>query len=173
MKNYKNSDYAVNKYAKGIVYRGQRHTTEVTLADFLAESSQLTEQDFNDLKALSDAIYYKQDRDTYNQAYLDVSINSLEHRLDVAVSSPEDEYIHRYEQAQFHGGIQILLESGKLTKVQWRRLVLHSVGKYSSHTIAKHEGVSQHAVMKSLHAAKKKLKKYFENGVLKTLDFSR
>ena len=42
MKNYKDSDYALNKFSKGIVYRNPGRTA----------------QDFIELKVLSDEIYH-------------------------------------------------------------------------------------------------------------------
>ena len=58
MKNYKNSDYALNKYSEGIVYQFTDSMVEVTLADYLRENPEKTEADFMELKALSDAIYH-------------------------------------------------------------------------------------------------------------------
>ena len=49
MKNYKDSDYAVNKFSEGIVYRFADKTVELTLSDFLEAYPGMTEQDFKRL----------------------------------------------------------------------------------------------------------------------------
>ncbi|MDL2327529.1 RNA polymerase subunit sigma-24 [Ruminococcaceae bacterium OttesenSCG-928-A11] len=163
MKNYKNSDYAINRHAKGIVYRGQCQTLEITLDDFLAENPHRSKQEFQELKALSDAIYYKQDRDTYNHARLDVSIHGMEDSDRIATPALEDEHIRQIDRRQAVMAAKLLLESGQLTQVQRRRFLLNMIGSLSSNEIAELEGVSQRAVMKSLLAAKSKLKKYFDS----------
>jgi hypothetical protein len=38
MKNYKDSDYALNKFSEGIVYRFADRIVEITLEDYLAEN---------------------------------------------------------------------------------------------------------------------------------------
>ena len=60
MKNYKDSDYAANKYSPNIVYRFGNETVEITLKKFLADNPNMTEDDFLRFKALSDAFYLEQ-----------------------------------------------------------------------------------------------------------------
>ena len=60
MKNYKDSDYALNKFSEGIVYKFADRIVEITLEDYLAENPGRTAQDFLELKALSDEIYHQQ-----------------------------------------------------------------------------------------------------------------
>ena len=62
MRNYKNSDYALNRYSQGIIYKFADGIVEVTLESFLRDNPDKTEEDFAELKALSDEIYYQQDR---------------------------------------------------------------------------------------------------------------
>ena len=62
MRNYKDSDYALNRYSQGIVYKFADGIVEVTLEAFLRDNPDKTEEDFAELKALSDEIYYQQDR---------------------------------------------------------------------------------------------------------------
>lgn len=59
MKNYHKSDYALNKYRKGIVYKFADGIVEVTLEDYLRENPDKTEADFQALKRLSDEWYLK------------------------------------------------------------------------------------------------------------------
>ena len=72
MRNYRKSDYAINKYSPNIVYRFHDEIIEVTLEDYLKENPDKTEQDFAELKALSDQIYYEQDRAESAQTRKDV-----------------------------------------------------------------------------------------------------
>lgn len=45
MKNYKNNDYAANKYSPNIVYRFGNGTVEITLEKFLADNPNMTPED--------------------------------------------------------------------------------------------------------------------------------
>lgn len=63
MKNYKSSDYAINKYSENIVYKTANQIIEISLSDYLEANPDKTEQDFNELKALSDEIYLEQVRE--------------------------------------------------------------------------------------------------------------
>ena len=166
MKNYRKSDYAVNKYAKGIVYRGQLGTEEVSLQDFLDENPGLDEQDFSRLKRFSDAIYYKQDRDTHKQSRLNVSVHGLEENAQLATPALEDDYIRGLDRQQALTAARLLLEGDNLTPNQRRRFVMYMLGGLSSRKIAEREGVTQRAVMKSLQSAKSKLKKCLIRWVL-------
>ena len=60
--NYRKSDDAINKNSPNIVYRFHNEIIEITLEDYLKENPDKTEHDFAELKALSDQIYYEQDR---------------------------------------------------------------------------------------------------------------
>jgi len=78
LRNYRKSDYTINKYSPNIVYRFHDEIIEVSLEDYLKENPDKTEQDFAELKALSDEIYYEQDRTESAQTRKDVSIHGLE-----------------------------------------------------------------------------------------------
>ena len=52
MKNYRDSDYAANKNAKGIVCRFANQIIEITLEDYLRENPDKNEADFTELKSL-------------------------------------------------------------------------------------------------------------------------
>lgn len=58
MKNYNKSGYALNKVSQNIVYRFADGIVEVTLADYLRENPNKTEEDFKELKAMSDEMYH-------------------------------------------------------------------------------------------------------------------
>lgn len=44
MKNYKDSDYALNRYSQGIVYKFSDGIVEITLEDYLRDNPDKTEE---------------------------------------------------------------------------------------------------------------------------------
>ena len=91
MRDYRKSDYAINKYSPNIVYRFHDEIVEVSLEDYLTENPDKAERDFAELKALSDQIYYEQDRDESAQTRKDVSIHGLEETDCCATRTLEEE----------------------------------------------------------------------------------
>ena len=61
-RNYRQSDYAKNKYSSNIVYAGSDETIEITLEQFLKENHGMTEEDFLYWKNWSDEDYLEQIR---------------------------------------------------------------------------------------------------------------
>lgn len=161
MKNYKENDYALNKFSQGIVYKFADRIVEITLSDYLAENPEKTEQDFLELKALSDEIYHQQDVTENRTSRLNVSINGLEETEQLATVSLDTELIHRSDVKKAVKAAQKLLESGLLTEVQRRRFLLHFYQGLSIRQIADRESVHQRAVWDSLQWSAKKLKKFF------------
>jgi hypothetical protein len=125
MKNFKDSDYAVNKNAKGIVYRFADQTVEVTLEDYLRENPGKTAADFAALKALSDEDYYATDRSDYRQTWKNTSFDTLDEDETALFSAPsvEEELIERGEReaayAKRKSTVARALDT--LTEVQRRR----------------------------------------------------
>lgn len=60
MRNYKESDYALNKFSEGIVYKFADGIVEITLEDYLQDNPDKSKDDFDKLKAISDEIYHEQ-----------------------------------------------------------------------------------------------------------------
>lgn len=155
MRNYKDSDYALNRYSQGIVYKFSDGIVEITLEDYLRDNPNKTEADFAELKALSDEIYYQQDRQEYRVSHRDVSISGMEDTLVASSPSVDAELIQKDEERKALEAAVRLLESGKLTAVQKRRFCLHFFQGLSTRQIAKLEGINQKT------AAEKKLKKIY------------
>ena len=160
MKNYRESDYAFNKFSNGIVYRFNDETVEITLEMFLELYPDKTEEDFLRLKELSDRIYYEQVRDENAQTKNNVSLHSLEETL--ACSSPpvDEQYIKQEKQNQDKKKLDKLFRAAKLTEKQKRRLYLHCVEGKTFRAIADIEGVHWTSVEECVKFALKKLKKY-------------
>ena len=77
MKNYKESDYALNKYSQGIIYKFADGVVEVTLEDYLRDNPEKTEADFAELKAWSDGIYHEQAVQEQRTCRRNVSLRTL------------------------------------------------------------------------------------------------
>lgn len=164
MKNYRNSDYAINKFSKGIVYRFANRTMEITLADYLAENPDKTEQDFIALKELSDSLYHQQVKNENNQTRKNVTLHGEEYRQDLATLSLETEYFESFDEQRGLEAIRKLLDSGCLTSIQERRFRLYFFKGLTLRGIGKMEGVSHTGVHDSIQSAVKKLKNIFRNG---------
>lgn len=163
MKNYKDSDYAANKYSPNIVYRFADGTVEITLEDYLRANPGKTEQDFAEIKALSDDIYHQQVVDENRTSRLDVTMNGLEETEQLATVSLDVELIQKSDERNAMEAARRLLDSGDLTEVQRRRFILHFFQGLSYREIGKLEGVHFTSVDESIDAAKRKLKKNFKN----------
>ena len=162
MKNYTNSDYALNKYSSGIVYRFADHIYELTLQEYLTENPGKTADDFAELKALSDKIYLEQVRDENAQTSKNVSASGLDEWLPDAGLPLDEEYIEWNDRRIARQAVRELLEQGGLTETQKRRFVLHIFKGLSSRQIAHLEKCSHVAVAKSIRLAKEKLKSIFD-----------
>ena len=162
MKNYKDTDYALNKYSKGIVYKFSDGIIETTLDDYLRENPEKTEEDFKKLKELSDEIYYEQDRHRTRTTRLDISIHCLGYAENILISSLAIDVEEEYEKEKALITARKLLGSGKLTEIQKRRFYLYFFKGLSTRQIARRESVHQRAVWDSLRWTTKKLRKLFE-----------
>lgn len=160
MRDYKDNDYALNKYSRSIVYQFADGIREVTLEDFLEENPHKTAADFEAIKALSDEIYYEQDRQEHRTNRRNVSLTGLEEMEQLSVPSVEVQWIGQEERETVWKEVSRFLKSGTLTEVQQRRFRQHYFQGLSTRQIARLEGVHQRAVWDSLMWAEKKLKKF-------------
>lgn len=160
MKNYRESDYAFNKYSNGIVYRFEDETVEITLEMFLELYPDKTEEDFLRLKELSDRIYYEQDRAENAQTKKNVSLHSLEETYACATPPIDVQYIQQEQKKRDKERLDKLFRAARLTDKQKRRLYLHCVEGKTFRAIADIEGVHWTSVEECVKFALKKLKKY-------------
>ena len=162
MRNYQESDYAINKFSPNIVYRFADGTVEVTLEDYLQNNPAKTEQDFAEIKALSDEIYYTQDRDDTRYGKRKRTVDEALETERFSTPPPDVELIEKSDKKNAMIAAERLLDSGDLTEVQQRRFILHFFNGLSTRQIGQQEKVSNIAVHKSIQLAKKKLKTFFE-----------
>lgn len=169
MKNYTDSDYALNKYSAGIVYRFADSIVEVTLADYLAGNPGKSEADFRALKELSDSIYLEQARDENAQTKKNAPYDELDEAAPRHAPSPEDlligeidarEEALRREQREETAARAL----DTLTEVQRRRYLLYHTDGLTVREISKIEGAHFTAVHESLRAAEKKIRKFLTRG---------
>ena len=147
MKEYKKSDYAINKNRKGIVYKNADGSIlEITFEKIAEGNPNFTHEDFLKIKEFSDALYLEQERGDSKWLATDSFVDELLELL-------EDESI---EKAVY----QFMDE--KLTPKQRRRFLMYLNGM-STVKIAEIEGCNQNAVWESLEAGKAKIKKYLKN----------
>ena len=160
-RNYRQSDYAKNKYSSNIVYTGSDETIEITLEQFLEENPGMTEEDFVYWKNWSDDDYCTIDRKDSIEAKHTVSIHSIEETELVSVPSAEDIVIEKLsrENQRVYTMKDAEAVLSKLTDIQRRRYLLYEVCGLSTPQIALSEGVSQYTVWESIDAAKKRIKK--------------
>jgi len=169
MKNYKDSDYALNKYSGGIVYRFADGIVEVTLTDYLAEHPGKTEEDFRALKELSDNIYLGQAQDENAQTKKNTCFDELDETSLCCEPSPEDVFIDELDAQEEAERYNRCLETAsflldKLTGVQRRRYLMYHVDGLSTWEIARAEMVNQKSIHECLEAADKKIKKVLASG---------
>lgn len=162
MRKYQDSDYAVNKFSPNIVYRFADGIVEVTLQDYLRDNPDKTEQDFAELKALSDEIFHEQDLEDTRYGKRAQTLEVVENSDRYAAVSLDMELIHKNDLGQALKAAIHLLESGKLSEIQERRFILHFFKGLSTRQIARLESVSQQSICDSLWWAAKKLKKFFD-----------
>lgn len=161
MKNYRDSDYAVNKFSKGIVYRFGDETIEITLEEFLRDNPDKTEEDFLRLKAVSDGIFLEEIRYETAQGRKRVSIQDLENNLACAIPPVDEQYIQQEKREQEKRKLDKLFREAGLSEKQKHRLYLHCVEGKTFRAIAETEGVHWTSVEECVKFALKKLKKYY------------
>ena len=69
-KDYRKSDYGINKYSEGIVYRyADGSSLTITFEMIAAGNPAFTQDDFEKIKAFSDDFYHKEAKAECNQSY--------------------------------------------------------------------------------------------------------
>ena len=163
MKNYRESDYALNKYSKGIVYKFADGIVVVTLEDYLRENPDKTEADFQAIKRVSDEWYLDQVQLETAQGNKRVSLNGLEETEACATRALDDEYIESEEKKRLMIAVDKLFREGRMTQKQQRRFIQHYIYGLSLRQIAAAEAVHFTSVEESLKSVSDKLRRFFEN----------
>lgn len=163
MKDYKKSDYALNKNRKGIVYRNADGSTlEITFEKIAEGKPQFTYEDFQKLKQFSDSIYLEQVKaDSRYLYYVKGSYDEIPDSAWLATKSLEEELFG--DAADLPSAEEVRKIAGEiLTPTQKRRFLMYLEG-LTTVKIAEIEGCNQKSVWESLEAAKEKIQKYLKN----------
>jgi len=169
MNNYTNSDYALNKYSEGIVYRFADKIVEITIADYLAENPDKTDVDFLDLKKISDTDYHDEVKATYRHTWKDMPDADADDSLFYVETSAEETYFGaieiREQDSWYQEQVDIVLRAlGKLTAVQRRRYLMYHMDGLKTRQIAEIEGCKHQSIVECLAGADKKIKKVLAKG---------
>lgn len=161
MKNYRESDYALNKYSKGIVYKFADEVIEITMDDFLRETPGATEEDFLKWKEFSDSDYEEQSRKENAQTKKNVSLSLLEDTAACCVSSPEDDFIAKEDQEKSRSIINAFFAETKLTDKQKQRFILHYCSGLTFREIALREGVHFTSIRDSINQVSQRFREFY------------
>ena len=159
MRRFQDTDYGRNKYSKGIVYKGAKGYIEVTLEEYIRENPSKTEEDFIELKRMSDEIYYEQDREETRYEHKKIRIETDE-MIDEMSVTLEVSFIEQEEKLEMKQAVKQLLQKEEITLTQKRRFYLHFFEGLSYRVIAKQEGVHFTSVQESIEVCVRKLKKF-------------
>lgn len=163
MKDYKKSDYALNKNRKGIVYRNADGSTlEITFEKVAEGNPEFTYEDFKKLKQFSDEIYLEQVRaENIESYYVKSSLDSTRDSDWLATPTLEES---TFKEIVSLPDMETVRELAKkcLTETQKRRFLMYLEG-LSTVKIAEIEGCNQKSVWESIKAAKNKMKQNLKN----------
>ena len=166
MKNYKRSNYAANKSSENIVYKSEvSDDVDITLEDFLASNSSLTEADYEYWKNWSDKEYRGDELQMRRTSKKDVSIENLDEYYTPIKTTLEEEFEEKlYEnliKKALKSALKKLYSDKRFTERMRERFEKYYFYNMSTCQIAKEEMINSKTVAESINSAIKKLKKYF------------
>ena len=162
MGKYNESIYALNKFSENIVYKFADGIHEVTLEDYLKANPDKNEDDFKSLKAMSDEMFYDEDRADSRHGKKKLSLEYMKETDMVQTVTIDEELIHKQNGQVALQSAYELLEGKELTEIQRRRFILHYFKNVPAREIARREGVCHSSVLRALELARRKLKNIFE-----------
>ena len=162
-KDYRKSNYAINKVRKGIVYRNADGSIlEVTFEKIAENDPSFTKEDFEKLKQLSDELYHEEAKNDWKYHYHitdDLNDNSSSSWLySLAL---EEEIIGRGDEKRFIQAVKEIIDT-LLTPTQRRRFIMFAFEGLTYREIARIERVNIRAVWESIELSKKKIQKFIK-----------
>jgi len=163
MKEYRKSDYAINKNRKGIVYKNADGSIlEITFEKIAEGNPRFTREDFLKIKEFSDTLYLEQERgDNVYRKHVKGTYDDVEDSKWLATDSFDDKLLELLEERSVEKVVHQYIDE-KLTVIQRRRFLMYLNGM-STVKIGEIEGCNQNAVWESLQAAKRKIRKILKN----------
>ena len=162
MGKYNESIYALNKFSENIVYRFADGIVEITIADYLRENPTKTEEDFKALKAMSDELFYEEDRADSRYGKKKLSLEYMKETDMVQTEAIDEEIIHKQDGQGALQAAHILLKGSELTEIQKRRFIAHYFNNVPIREIARLEDRHMKSIQESLESANAKLKNIFK-----------
>ena len=161
MKEYRKSDYAINKNRKGIVYKNADGSIlEITFEKIAEGNPGFTREDFLKIKEFSDALYLEQERgDNVYRKHVKGTYDDVADSKWLATDSFDDKLLELLEDRSVEKVVHQYIDE-KLTVIQRRRFLMYLNGM-STVKIAEIEGCNQNAVWKSIEQSKNKILKFF------------
>lgn len=150
--------YVLNKKDKdAIIYQDSYgNIIRLTVADFA------NAEEFYRFKEWSDQNYHEEEKLRHLNANHTQALETTAEKI-TNVNSPEDKLLEQYEEKQWQKRFQQLMRV--LTPTQYRRFYLYCICRLSEKRIAAVDNVSQQNVSKSIQAARRKMKHFFEKRV--------
>ncbi len=136
MGKYNESIYALNKFSENIVYKFADGIHEVTLEDYLKTNPDKTEDDFMALKAMSDEMFYEEDKANSRHGKKKLSIEYMKETDMVQTGAIDEELIHKQDGQVALRFAYEFLEGKELTEIQRRRFILYYFKNVSAREIA-------------------------------------
>ena len=156
---YQRNDFAINKESEGITYRSVTgEIIVITKGRFLSENPNLTEADFENLKAFSDEDYRVRCNADHTEARRSLPYCDAVELDEYAGASLEDNLADKEGLSKLHEVVD-----NSLTETQKRRIKFYYVQGLTIRQIAKIESTYFNAVEKSLNQAKRKIKKFLQD----------
>lgn len=161
MKNYRDSDFALNKYSEGIVYKFADGAVELTQEDFLRATPGATAEDFLKWKEFSDNDYQELARKENAQTKKNVSWELLEDTAACCSKSLEEEYIEGEDRKKDLHIVDEFFSAVKLTEKQKQRFLLHYCHGFTFRRIAERENVHFTSVRDSIEQVTQKFREFY------------
>ena len=165
MKNYKRSNYAANKSSENIVYKSEvSDDVDITLEDFLASDSSLTEADYKWWKNFLNKEDREEELHERRTTRKDVSFEGMTEVVDFMGTTLEEEYedreIERLQKAAIAYAMFHLYADIRISDISLRRAEMFFFKGMGIIEIAKKEGIYHSAVKKSIDIVRTKLIQY-------------
>lgn len=150
--------YVLNKKDKdAIIYQDSYgNIIRLTVADFA------NAEEFYRFKEWSDQNYHEEEKLRHLNANHTQALETTAEKI-TNVNSHEDKLLEQYEEKQWQKRFQQLMRV--LTPTQYRRFYLYCICRLSEKRIAAVDNVSQQNVSKSIQAARRIMKHFFEKRV--------
>lgn len=161
MAKYNQSDYAMNKNSKNIVYKtAMGNVIEITIEQFLSENPSMTLEEFISFKNEYTELLHIEDLHTKRTTRLDNRLSDETQNSFIYKTEPIDLLIEKIDKQTNDNIIYSLIKliaSEKLSEKQFRRCIMYFFDNLSYRAIAKIEGVHHSTIIDTIARVLRKL----------------